>query len=98
MTTLLTDTSVLIKWFQTEREEEIEAARALLAAHHGQDITVAMLDLALFEFGNALLRRFRLAAAEVAAQLADLLTIVGTRSRMPRIGSTALQRWPMSMT
>jgi predicted nucleic acid-binding protein len=78
LTTLLADTSILIKWFQADREEEVEAARALLAAHSGDQITVTMLDLALYEFGNALLRRFRLAAADVSAQLADLVTIVGS--------------------
>lgn len=46
-----------------------------MEAHRRGELTAVLLDLAIYELGNILLRRLRSAA--VADQLADLLTICG---------------------
>jgi predicted nucleic acid-binding protein len=78
MTDLLLDTSVLIKWFHAEGEEELAEARLLRAAHLRGDVEAHILDLALYEVGNVLLRALRWDPADAADQLDDLLTIMGT--------------------
>ena len=77
MSSLLVDTSVLIKWFHSEGEGEVPEARTLRDAHLGGDLEVLILDLAIYEVGNILVRALRWNAAEVAGQLDDLLTICG---------------------
>jgi predicted nucleic acid-binding protein len=74
---LLVDTSVLLKWFHSEGESEVHAARSLRLAHCEELITVHILDLAVYELGNVLVRSLRWASPDVADQLADLLTICG---------------------
>ena len=78
MTTLLADTSVLIKWFHSEGEGELAAARAIRNASQRGDIDTRVIDLALYEMGNVLLRALRWPPADVAGQLDDLVTICGT--------------------
>ena len=78
MTRLLADTSVLVKWFHAEGEHEVQEARALRAAHVAGELDVHVLDLAVYEVGNVLLRALRWPAAEVSAQLDDLLLVLGT--------------------
>jgi predicted nucleic acid-binding protein len=78
MTDLLIDTSVLIKWFHASGESELEEARLLRAAHLRGTVDVHVLDLGLYEVGNVLLRALRWDPTDVADQLDDLLTIVGT--------------------
>lgn len=77
MTHLLIDTSVLLKWFHTTGESEVAAARALLDGHRRGDLTVHMLDLALYELGNVLVRALHWPAGDVADQLDDLIAICG---------------------
>ena len=77
MSRLLVDTSVLIKWFHTEGEAELSEARALRSAHVNGAVDVHMIDLALYEIGNVLLRALSWNPVEVADQLDDLLAIVG---------------------
>lgn len=77
MTHLLVDTSVLIKWFHSEGEGELPEARSLLAAHVAGELDAHVLDLAMYEVGNVLIRALRWDAADVANQLDDLGTIVG---------------------
>ena len=77
MSSLLADTSVLIKWFHAEGESEVPEARALLDAHLGGELEVLILDLAVYEVGNVLVRALRWDAGKVADQLDDLLTICG---------------------
>jgi predicted nucleic acid-binding protein len=74
---LLIDTSVLIKWFHTEGEAELAEARALRSAHLDGDVNVHLIDLALYEIGNVLVRALGWDPADVADQLDDLLTIAG---------------------
>jgi predicted nucleic acid-binding protein len=78
LTSVLVDTSVLIKWFHTTGEGELGAARALRDAHVTNQLDAHILDLALHEVGNVLVRSLEWPAEEVADQLDDLLAIFGT--------------------
>lgn len=77
MTRLLVDTSVVIKWFHDEGEGELAEARAIRDAHIRGDLDAHVLDLAIYEIGNVLVRALKWAAADVGDQLDDLLTITG---------------------
>lgn len=77
MTRLLVDTSVLIKWFHEPGESEIPAARALRDAHVRGDLDAHILDLAVYEVGNVLVRALHWVAGDVADQLDDMLAITG---------------------
>lgn len=74
---LLVDTSVLIKWFHAEGEADLPEARALRSAHASGNLEAHILDLALYEVGNVLVRALRWQPTDVADQLDDLLTILG---------------------
>ncbi|MEP6651565.1 MAG: type II toxin-antitoxin system VapC family toxin [Lapillicoccus sp.] len=78
MTELLVDTSVLLKWFHREGESELGVARALRSAHVTGAVEAHILDLAVYEMGNVLVRALGWEAEPVSAQLRDLLTILGT--------------------
>ena len=78
MTHLLVDTSVLIKWFHSTGEGELEHARALRAAHVSGDVDAHMLDLATYEVGNILRRALHWTSTDVADQLDDLHAILGS--------------------
>ncbi len=77
MTTLLVDTSVLVKWFHSEGELELAEARAIRDAATSGDIQARVIDLALYEMGNVLLRALGWSGSEVADQLDDLVVICG---------------------
>jgi len=77
LTHLLVDTSVLIKWFHSEGEPELREARAVRAAHLSGDLEAHIVDLAVYEVGNVLVRSLGWPPGEVADQLDDLLAIVG---------------------
>jgi predicted nucleic acid-binding protein len=77
VTRLLIDTSVLIKWFHSDGESELEQARALRSAHVTGELDAHMLDLASYEVGNVLTGALRWPAADVADQLDDLHAILG---------------------
>lgn len=77
MTSLLIDTSVLIKWFHSDGESELKEARALRSAHVTGALDAHVLDLAFYEVGNVLTRALRWTAADVADQLDDLNALVG---------------------
>jgi predicted nucleic acid-binding protein len=73
---VVSDASVALKWFHAEGEQEVEPARALLAAHRDRKVALRMLDLTPYEVGNALLRgRPRLQAERVVVVLAALRQI-----------------------
>ncbi len=65
MTDVFVDTSVLITWFHQDGEHDIEAARALLAAHQEGVVRARVLDLAVYEIGNVLTRSLRWTADRV---------------------------------
>lgn len=77
MTRLLVDTSVLIKWFHSEGESELDQARALRSAHVTGELDAHVLDLAAYEVGNVLSRALRWSGTDVADQLDDLHAILG---------------------
>ena len=77
MTTLLVDTSVLVKWFHSEGESDLAEARALRQATQVGDVQARVIDLALYEMGNVLLRALGWGASVVADQLEDLVVICG---------------------
>jgi predicted nucleic acid-binding protein len=77
VTHLLADPSVLIKWFHSEGESELPPARALRAAHVAGELDAHILDLALYQVGDVLVRALHWSPADVAGQLDDLRTILG---------------------
>lgn len=77
MTSLLVDTSVVLKWYHAEGESDVDAARRILDAHTSGRVAALVLDLAFYELGNVLLRSLRWSAEQVANQLDDLQAMVG---------------------
>jgi predicted nucleic acid-binding protein len=73
---IVSDANVALKWFHAAGEEEVEAARALLAGQRERTVALRVLDLTAYELGNALLRgRARATAEQVATVLAALREI-----------------------
>lgn len=91
MTTVLVDTSVLIKWFHAEGESEVVEARSIRDATMRAEIEARIIDLALYEIGNVLLRSLHWNASDVADQLDDLIIICGAPLAMaaPWFGQAA---------
>jgi predicted nucleic acid-binding protein len=77
VTTLLVDTSVLVKWFHSEGESELDEARAIRDATKQGEVQARVIDLALYEMGNVLLRALAWNSSDVADQLEDLVVICG---------------------
>jgi len=77
VTRLLVDTSVLIKWFHEAGESELAEARAIRDAHIRGELEAHMLDLAIYEVANVLVRALKWTSSDVSDQLDDLLAIVG---------------------
>ena len=76
MIDVVSDASVVLKWFHAEGEEEVEAARALLDQYARQRIALQVLDLTPYEVGNALLRgRAGVPAERIAIVLEALAEI-----------------------
>lgn len=75
---VLCDASVVLKWFHSEGEEEVEASRALLDLHRSRGMALSVLDLTAYEVGNALLRGVGVGAEKVSAVL-DALDVVCPR-------------------
>lgn len=70
---VVADASVALKWFHAEGEEAVEAARAVLDAFADRQIDILILDLMIYEIGNALIRSER-AQPESIATVLDALT------------------------
>jgi len=64
---VVSDANVVLKWFHAEDEEEVEDARVLLEAHKERTVALSVLDLTVYEVGNALMRGRAGASAEQAA-------------------------------
>ena len=75
---VLCDASVVLKWFHSEGEEEVEASRALLDLHRSHGMALSVLDLTAYEVGNALLRGIGVGAEKVSAVL-DALDVICPR-------------------
>jgi predicted nucleic acid-binding protein len=59
---ILCDASVVLKWFHAEGEEEAGESRALLDLHRSRRAALSVLDLTMYEVGNALVRGMRVPA------------------------------------
>jgi predicted nucleic acid-binding protein len=84
VTTLLVDTSVLIKWFHSEGESELTEARAIRDATRRAEVESRVIDLAIYEMGNVLLRGLSWRGRAVADQLDDLVIICGSPLAMAK--------------
>src|SRR3954451_13099556 len=73
---VVSDANIVLKWFHSEGEEEVEPARALLDAHKGRTIALSVLDLTAYEVGNALMRGRAGAGAEQTATVIEALAEV----------------------
>lgn len=79
MTEVVCDASVVLKWFQSEGEDEIEAATALLALHRSGKIVAHVLDLTLYEIGNVSIRSLGRTVKQTITLLdaiADICTVI----------------------
>lgn len=70
---VVADANVALKWFHAEGEEEVEPARAVLAAHKERTVALRVLDLTAYEVGNALIRGRTIASADQVATVLDAL-------------------------
>jgi len=86
VTDVFVDTSVLITWFHSTGERDVDSARTLLAAHQEGVVRARVLDLAVYELGNVLTRSLRWSADRVVDQVEDLLAIVGAPTVLDRTG------------
>lgn len=77
MTDVFVDTSVIVTWFHSAGEPDVEAGRAVLAAHEQGVVHAQVLDLAIYELGNVLARSLRWPPERITDQIEDLLVIVG---------------------
>jgi predicted nucleic acid-binding protein len=66
------DASVALKWLRLERELEVAESRAILALHVAGHVQIYVLDLALYEIANALIRKVGWSGRYVASRLIDL--------------------------
>jgi len=73
---VVSDANVVLKWFHSEGEEEVEPARALLEAHKERTVALSVLDLTAYEVGNALMRGRAGAGAKQAATVIEALAEV----------------------
>jgi predicted nucleic acid-binding protein len=73
---VVSDASVVVKWFHSKGEEEVVESRALLDAHRERRVALTVLDLTAYEVGNALLRgRAKASDKQVAIVLDSLAEI-----------------------
>ncbi len=70
---VVSDANIVLKWFHSEGEEEVESARALLNAHKERTVALSVLDLTAYEVGNALMRGRPGATAEQAATVIEAM-------------------------
>jgi predicted nucleic acid-binding protein len=70
---VVSDANVVLKWFHAEGEDEVGPARALLDAHKERAVALSVLDLTVYEVGNALMRGRPGASAEQAATVIEAL-------------------------
>jgi len=78
---VVSDANIVLKWFHAEDEEEVDAARALLEAHKERTIALSVLDLTVYEVGNALMRGPAGATAEQAATVVEALVEICPAAR-----------------
>jgi hypothetical protein len=89
----LVDTSVVITWFHATGESELGAARALRDANVTNQLDAQILDLALYEVGNVIVRSLGWRADDVADQLDVSSPSSGARWCAAPSGSEPPRRW-----
>jgi predicted nucleic acid-binding protein len=73
---VVSDANVVLKWFHEDGEEDVANARDVLEHHRDRRLVVHVLDLTLYEVGNALLRgRVRATAAQTSTVVAAIREI-----------------------
>jgi predicted nucleic acid-binding protein len=66
-TDVVSDANIALKWFHQDGEESVQAARELLDQHRDRRVVLHVLDLTVYEIGNALMRGHVRATAEQTA-------------------------------
>lgn len=77
MVSHLIDTSIVVKWFHSEGEGELQEARSVYEAHRSGQILGAILDLGLYELGNFFSRAPELSDEAAGVVLEQVLVIFG---------------------
>ena len=73
LTAIVCDANVALKWFHDGGEQMLGEARAILRAHRDGRLVARVLDLTLYEVGNALLRAPARASADQTATVVNAL-------------------------
>lgn len=73
---VVSDASVVVKWFHAEGEQEVSESRALLDAHKERTVALTILNLTPYEVGNALLRGRAKAGADKVAVVLEALSAI----------------------
>jgi predicted nucleic acid-binding protein len=98
---VVSDANVVLKWFHSEGEDEIGPARALLDAHKERTIALSILDLTVYEVGNALMRGRAGASAEqvstVIEALAELCPSIRPSSDEMKAASQLAERHKLTL-
>jgi predicted nucleic acid-binding protein len=71
------DTSVLLKWYDSDGETEVAESQLVYEAHRDGRLTAHILDLTVYELASVLVRGKGWRPERVADQLDDLLVICG---------------------
>ncbi len=99
---VVSDASVVLKWFHGEGEEEVDSARALLERYGEQAIRLLVLDLTAYEVGNVLLHGRPAVAAErvavVLEALADICPRVTPTTAELRDAATIAERRGLTLS
>ncbi len=90
MREIVLDASVVLKWFRSENERHLDAARSLRAAFEAGELLVFAPPLLRLEIVNAAGRRWRWDEASLA-DLATALDELGFQLQEPELGRVA--RW-----
>ena len=83
MRELLLDTSVLLKWFHRDGEDEVEQAEWHLQAHREGVVHAHILDLGIYELGNVMVRALNRNAHQSRAVLEATLALCGPPLTLP---------------
>jgi predicted nucleic acid-binding protein len=83
MRELLLDTSVLLKWFHRDGEDELEQAEWRLQAHREGLVHAHVLDLGIYELANVTVRALNRDAQQSRAVLEATLALCGPPLTLP---------------
>jgi len=98
---VVSDANIVLKWFHSEGEEEVESSRALLGAHRERTVALTVLDLTAYEVGNALMRGRAGASTEQAATvieaLAEVCPALSPSPQEMRLASQLAERYDLTL-